>query len=293
MDKIAAMLLLLLAAPVGAACPPQGQDIDSLRALKAAKFAVDEPARKQALAIGLLACLGDADPELRDGIAYEALSGWMRAGAFDATFLRGLRDRLYVQLDSPDSNGVQRPFAALVLSELARTDRVAAWMSEQERDTMVAKAAGYVAAVDDYRGFDKVDGWRHGVAHGADWLMQLALNPALEKPQLDEILRGVSAQVVPAGGHAYVFGEPARLARPVLFVAQRGLHSEVDWNQWFAALPARLGDASLAYKDEAWLGRRHDLQAFLLAIIASADGSGQAGIAALEAPARAAYAAMP
>src|SRR3546814_13792449 len=63
----------------------------------------------------LLGCLGDPDPAMRDGIAYEALTHWLRAGTFDAEALRGLRDRLYVLLDGPAGSGFVRPFAALVL----------------------------------------------------------------------------------------------------------------------------------------------------------------------------------
>jgi hypothetical protein len=98
--------------------------------------------------------------------------------------------------------------------------------------------------VRDYRGFVAGEGWRHGVAHGADLLMQLALNPALDKAQLDRILGRVARQVAPPG-QAYVFGEPERLARPVLFAAARGLHTEAEWTAWLAqaaaAPPGRLG----------------------------------------------------
>ena len=147
---------------------------------------------------------------------------------------------------------------------------------------MVDKAAAYVETVTDYRGFDDAEGWRHGVAHGADWLMQLAMNPALERAQLDRILAAVAAQAVPERAHAYVFNEPGRLARPVLYVARRGLHSEADWQAWFASLPPRLGDPELAYADSAWLARRHDLMAFFLSLYLEADQSGEAQIRALK-----------
>jgi hypothetical protein len=252
-------------------CPPEGQSVESLQALKALKFTVPDAGDKRTLAEGLVACLADPDPALRDGIAYEALAQWMRAGDFDADELRRLRDALYPMLDDGDAGGFGRPFAALVLSEVARTDRVQPWMTPAERAAMVDAAAGYLRSVDDYRGFDQCEGWRHGVAHGADWLMQLALNPALDRAQLDAILAAVAVQAVPAGGHAYVFGEPGRLARPVLYAARRGVYSDADWQAWFAALVPRLGDPAQAYADEGWLGRRHDLMAFLMSLYVEAD----------------------
>ena len=245
------MVPLLALAPIAqacAACPP-----------------------RRALAMDLVECLGDPDPQVRDGIAYEALTHWLRADAIDVDGRRVLRDRLYRLLETDDSRGFAPPFAALALAEVARTDRISAWMATQERAAMVAAAAAYLESVRDYRGFDNDHGWRHGVAHGADWLMQLTLNPALDRAQLDRILAAVATQAVPEAAHAYVFGEPERLARPVLYAAKRGLHSDAEWQAWLAGLAPRLGAASPPYADEAWLARRHDLHAFLAELSLAAD----------------------
>lgn len=284
------LLLLLgaiLAAPVQAACPPEGQSKASLQALKLLKFASLEAAARQSLAEGLVDCLGDPDPQLRDGIAYEALMQWLRAGNIQGDGLRAVRQRLTSLLDGDDAAGFRKPFAALALSEVARTDRIKPWMAAEERAAMVASAAAYLESVRDYRGYDNSEGWRHGVAHGADWLMQLALNPALDRAQLDRILAAVATQVVPEqvgsqAAHAYVFGEPGRLARPVLQVARRGLHSDAEFEAWLTALTPGLGDASLAYEDAGWLARRHDLLAFLTALHLEADHSGEPQIRRLK-----------
>ncbi|WP_242164810.1 DUF2785 domain-containing protein [Lysobacter sp. M15] len=291
--RLMLIVLLMLAAAPAMACPPPGYDKPALQALKKNGFAVADPARRRELAQALVGCLGDPDPELRDGIAFEALSQWMRADAFDAAQVGALRDRLYGLLDGPEGEGYARPFAALVLSEVARTDRIKPWMSVAERAAMVDKAAAYVEGVRDYRGYDDVQGWRHGVAHGADWLMQLALNPALDRAQADRILAAVIAQAVPASGHAYVFGEPERLARPVLFVAQRGLHSDAEWAAWFAALVPRIGDAKQAYRNVAWLARRHDLSGLLQNIYLQAGNSQDPKIRTLQPAVLAAIKAIP
>jgi len=282
MRKILMLGLCLLAAPAFAQdCPPAGQTKTSLQALKTLQFALPDAAEKQKLADGLLGCLGDPDPEIRDGIAYEALTAWMRAGDFDAEALRGLRDKLYAMLDGDDKAGFRKPFAALVLSEVARTDRIKPWMSPEERVAMVDRAAAYEESVRDYRGYIEGEGWRHGVAHGADWLMQLSLNPALERAQYDRILAAVAAQVVPEGGHAYVFGEPGRLAQPVMYTAKRGLLSDAEWEAWFVAMEAKVG--KLKRDDYAnWLARRHDLMAFFTSLYLTADQSEDAGIKKLK-----------
>jgi hypothetical protein len=274
-------LTLLACAPAMAGCPPMGQDRASLEALKSSGFAVADPDGKRALAMGLVECLGDPDPTLRDGIAYEALQHWMRAGDFDVAAVRGLRDALLARLDAADPHGVSRPFAALVLAEVARTDRIAPWMSPAEREAMLARATAYLASVRDYRGFEAGIGWRHGVAHGADWLLQLSLNPALESVQLQRVLDAVALQAVPASGHAYVFGEAGRLAQPVAYVARRGLLPEAAWQAWLDGLVARLGPMPPG-GDAAWLARRHDLTAFLLALYLQSDTSQNEALRALK-----------
>ena len=75
------LLVLSLLAPAAAwaegSCPPEGTDASSLALLKETKFAVDDDTR-QTLALALLDCLGSPDPKLRDGIAYEAFTEWLR-----------------------------------------------------------------------------------------------------------------------------------------------------------------------------------------------------------------------
>ncbi|GAB3336831.1 DUF2785 domain-containing protein [Marilutibacter aestuarii] len=258
-------LLVGVSVPVAAACPPDGWDARALETLREAGFAVGAAPRRQALALDLVDCLGDADPGLRDDTAYAALSAWMRGGQLDTATLRSMRDALYARLDAPAGEGFSRPFAALALAEVARTDRRAPWMDPGERDAMVDRATRYLRSVEDYRGFDPAGGWRHGVAHGADWLMQLSLNPALGRAQLRRLVDAAGSQVVPAS-HAYVFGEPERLAAPVLYAAARGVMDEGEWAAWFADLAVGLGDEALAWKDRDWLYRRHDLRAFLMAL---------------------------
>lgn len=271
--RIAALLLLCASAHVWAECPPEGTDRPSLELLKQQEFAIDDAARRDTLALGLVDCLGDPDPALRDGIAYEALTAWMRGKLLSEDTRRKLMARLYALLKADDPQGFTHPFAALVLSEVARTDRIEPWLSKKERNDMVTRATEYETSVRDYRGFIAGEGWRHGVAHGADWLLQLASNEQVDRKQVDRILAALTTQIVPEEAHAYVFGEPGRLARPVVFIAKRGLLSEAEWQAWFTGLSQRLGDQAMAYQDPAWLARRHDLIAFLGGLYLEADQS--------------------
>jgi hypothetical protein len=270
-----------LPATARAACPSAEAPREVLVDWRDKGFPVPDATRHRAFLPTLADCLSSPDPELRDTIGFAGVQAILRGASFPPDELRALRDRLLAILDAPDPHGVARPFAALALSEIARTDRLAAWMRDDERVAMVDRAAAYLSSVDDYRGFDAMAGWRHGVAHGADWAMQLTMNAALEKPQLDRLRDAVASQVAPPSGHAYVFGEPERLARPLLFIAKRGLHDEADWTAWLAALSKTLDDPARAWKDEAWLAKRHDIAAFLRVLYLEADLSQDPGIAKL------------
>jgi hypothetical protein len=283
---LAAALLGCVAQPLSAAgCPPPGFDRPALASLKAEKFEIADDSRRQRLALALLPCLGRRDPTLRDGIAFEAYFTWLRAQQLDVPTRTELLARLSAMLqpDPGDRDGFRQPFAALVLSEVARTDRIEAWLTPAQRAALVDNAVHYMVSVRDYRGFDPKDGWRHGVAHGADLIVQLALNPAVERAALDRLLAAVAAQVVPAGGHAYVDGESERLARAVLFAAQRGLITAEDWQQWLleAASPAPMASWDAAFASRAGLARRHNVHAFLYALYVNARESGDADMQAL------------
>jgi len=260
-------------APAGAACPPGTSTKFALQVLKQVGWKVADEGPRQALAIALLDCLASPDPELRDGIAIDAISTWARGRALTPATLQTIRTTLVPRLapGAADEAGYSKPFAALALAEVARADRVQPYLSDVERGELVNAATAYLASVRDYRGFDQVEGWRHGVAHGADLLLQLSLNLALERSQLDTMLAAIATQVMPAG-HFYIYGEGERLMAPVYYIGRRGLLTTAEWRAWFARLSARR--VKPAHPTQASLAASHDLAAFLLPLYASLKESG-------------------
>ena len=236
--------------------------------------------QRHGLAVTLAACLGDPRPGVRDGIAFEALSSWMRGGQLDLTTLKALRDDLLKAMASPDAEGFRSSFSALTLSEVARTDRLQPWMSVGDRDEVVRAAAMFLARVNDYRAFSDTDGFRHAVAHGADLVLQLAMNAQVTKAQLDQMMLAVASQVAPQGTMAYWAGEPDRLARPIALIAQRRLHSDAEWLTFFAEItnPRPLTSWRAAFSSEAGIKKHHNVRAFLLSVYASANSSEDPGI---------------
>lgn len=249
----------------GAACVPGGMQRSELLALRAAKWQVPDDARRQQLARGLVDCLTEPDPVLRDELAFEALAAWMRGEKLTPATVQALRTTLLPRLTAADPQGFSRPFAALALAEVARVDRRKPYLSPAERQELVTAAAAYLSGVRDYRGYDETVGWRHGVAHGADLVLQLALNPALGKAEHTALLAAIASQVMPA--HSYVFGEGERLMAPVFYVARRDTLTAVEWESWLTQLLATrkpIQPTSLAA-----LAQAHNLKQFLYPLFAS------------------------
>lgn len=253
------------------------------------------PEEVAALSLDLVPCLESPDPSVRDGFAYETLSELMRADRLDAATLEALKTALLAKLAAAagDPVGFRGPFAALVLSEVARTDRISPWMTDAERSELIAAGTDYLAALTDYRGFDDAEGWRHGVAHTADLFMQLSLNPQLNKPQAEAILAGIAVKAAPSD-HAYVFGESTRLAAPVIYLAQKKMFTEEEWANWLSGLwPPEDPLWRDVYGSEAALAKLHNLRAFADEVYISAIVSNEETYAPLAGPAFALMSTLP
>lgn len=271
-------LAFLLNANSFAACPPNGMSLSTLEHLKATKWQIEEPTQRQQTALALLACLSDPNPQLRDEIAFEALSFWMRSELLSIDTVHQIREQLLKSMADAsitDTQGFSKPFAALVLAEVARIDRRKTFMSEVQRQEMVEIAALYLSNLHDFRGFDENSGWRHGVAHAADWMMQLSLNPALNKAQHETILVAL-AQQIRNQQHFYIYGEAERLMTPVFYLALRSTLTSSEWDAWFVSLLTT--NLDLKKTSQASLARKHNLNAFLSALYINLQESKQAAL---------------
>lgn len=265
-------------------CPPAGFSRQQLEEAKANEFAPGGEISADEFALALSACLSSPDPSLRDGIAYEGLVSLLRGGRVSDQGKRDLLSSLSAALNQnvADDRGFMKPFVALGLAEVARTDRVEPYLTTQERQELVGVASDYLISITDYRGFDETDGWRHGVAHTADLLMQLALNENIGVAEQRIMLAAIASQVAPLRT-SYIYGEPERLVRPVLFIAARNTINEAEWTAWLAdlAAPEPLQAWADAYSSNAGLAKRHNTAAFFSALYLNASLSQNEGIRAL------------
>ena len=261
---VACAAALLTATPASAqasaGCVVERPGDGDIKAFAARYFAAANDAAIDAL----VACLGEPDPAVRDDFAFALWTQGLRAKHLKPDGLRHAAQQLAAILIEPDDKaGFRRPFAALALSEVARADRFEPFLTDVELHRLAESGANYLRGVTDYRGFVVGEGWRHGVAHGADLLMQLALNPRLTRAEADLLLGAIASQVAPAGPPAYVHGEARRLARPLLFLAKRPDIDDEAWAAWFHRLHP--GDAprwQAPYASAEGLAAVHNSSAF-------------------------------
>ncbi len=282
-SRAALVAALLVAGSDLHACTAGNLSRERLVALRTAKFSLPDGTERTRVAVGLVDCLGDPDPAIRDGIAFEGISTWLRGKQLDSATVVTLYQKLTRSVAAPpDAPGFRRPFAILVLSEVARADRITPTLSPAQFDSLVNLAAQWMRGVDDYRGYVDGEGWRHGIAHGADLVLQLELNQRISAEQLRRLIDAVETKVAPAGKAALIHTEPERLARAVFFGYGRGLLDETYWQQWFnqVASPAPLKAWSDAWQGQAGLAQRHNTLDFLYSLhflaLSSRDARGEA-----------------
>jgi len=245
--------------------------------LKADKFFLEDKIQKEALSLQLLNCLAKPDAKIRDGIAFETLSFWLRGGQLSNVIHLKMYHYLTHVLTAKvnDVNGVYQTFSMLMLSEIARVDRKSPFLTNTQRDRIVIIGTHFLTNLRDYRGFSNKVGWRHSVAHSSDLMLQLALNPKITKAQLDTMLDALASQVSANEQHAYIHGEHKRIAMAVLYIFLKQQHSVEDWHKWLSSVttPSPFNQWQDVYQNEKGLIKLHNTQSFLFSLYATIKAS--------------------
>ena len=243
------------------------------QSIKNSRYAVPQGRSADDLAVVLLDCLPSSDPELRDGLAFETLSAWMRAGRLSNATLRNISATLIANLragigEVGTDTVFRRTFSALVLSEVIRQDNRVNALEESQLRTVLDAVVTYLPSERDLRGFDTKLGWMHGVAHGADVLWRLASSPKLNAADLERLLTAVASKVAPTGEHFYTYGEGERLSRVVIAVFARGLVPNQRLREWLLGFgsAAPLVSWNDAFGSQAGLAKLHNTKGFMNAL---------------------------
>jgi hypothetical protein len=256
-------------------CNPLGLNETGLADEFTERFAAIDSAELPRYLVEVLPCLDSLDPFYRDKLAYEGTASLLRRDG-DLTpelsaALGNFQTALTEKLSSKDPHGVIKPFAVILLAEVARTDRIHNWMAPQQRLELIQTAHDYLTELDDYRAFEDGVGFRHGVAHGADLILQLALNQAIPADQLMPLVTAIDASIVTKDSTPYTTGEPGRLIRALFYLLQRAADSEPMQQQVIALIegladPAPYNTWGEVFASERGLAFRHNRRAFAEAL---------------------------
>jgi hypothetical protein len=225
------------------------------------------------MALSLSACLASPNSELRDKIAYEVLTYWLRNDKLDEEVIFSLRERLLRGLSRRSEQtetdaAIERAFSALVLSELVRDDSSHKRWSDDQFTKTLEHAITMFEQERDYRGLDPEIGWIHTIAHGSDLLWRLAIHPNISGQQQESLLAALSTQIARPGAPAYVFNEADRLARVAysIFAQQKvELDLKTKWIDQIGS-PAPLQNWGGAFASTAGMARLHNTKQFLRAL---------------------------
>lgn len=174
----------------------------------------------------LTTMLGSTRPEVRDGTAFPALATWIERGVYD-DLLAGLGDGmaagLAVGLGETDTDTVfRRSFSALILATCVERDNVQHLLPGGKILEWGDRAATWLLAEKDTRGFVADKGWAHAVAHGADTIGALGESPHLAGAEHSVLLDVLAERLLlqPAED-PLVAGEPDRIAAAVMQILRR------------------------------------------------------------------------
>jgi hypothetical protein len=233
---------------------------------------MNESVQANVLAPQLLPCLGSPDSELRDSIAYETLTAWLRTGRLDDNTRRVLLDELSQRISTAPDDRLSdtvfsRSFSALVLSELMRSDARSAFMQDEDRSRLLALAIQAFLNETDFRGLDPELGWIHPLAHQSDLLWRFALHPETTAPQAERILDALRMRLTSADA-PFNFNEGDRMARvaAMLFATEKlGQTEALDWLNSFES-PGSMSAWQDAFQTPRGMIELHNSKQFLRAL---------------------------
>jgi hypothetical protein len=178
------------------------------------------------LTTDLVTMLGDADPRVRDDIAYSVLSTWIADGVYDE-LLAGLGDGLVLGLrvglgDDGTDTVLRRSFSAVCLAAVVARDNTVHTLHPTTVLTWADRSVAWFLAERDLRGWIPERGLANTVGHGADLLATLTASRHLGAEEVRVLLDVIAERLLIPTDHRLDAGQEDRLA----FAAMSLLHRD-------------------------------------------------------------------
>jgi len=192
------------------------------------------------LTTDLVTMLGDADPRVRDDIAYSVLSAWIADGVYDE-LLAGLGDGLVIGLrfglgDDGTDTVLRRSFSAVCLAGVVARDNMVHTLHPTTVLTWADRSVAWFLAERDLRGWVPDRGLANAVGHGADLLATLAAARHLGTEELKVLLDVIAERLLIPTDHRFSAGEDDRLAFATMSLLHRDRISVDVLERWLERL---------------------------------------------------------
>jgi hypothetical protein len=194
------------------------------------------------LTTDLVTMLGDADPRVRDDIAYSVLSTWIADGVYDE-LLAGLGDGLLLGLrvglgDDGTDTVLRRSFSAVCLAAVVARDNTMHTLHPTTVLTWADRSVAWFLAERDLRGWVPDRGLANAVGHGADLLATLTASRHLGAEELRVLLDVIAERLLIPTDHRFRAGEDDRLAFATMSLLHRECVAVDTLERWLERLAA-------------------------------------------------------
>jgi len=194
--------------------------------IKENNFALPDGYAIEPLTEELIAYIGSTDPDLRDTIGLEAFYHWLTQGLYSADDLRGIITRLLANLQQNigeigGDTVFLRSFSTLWLAKIISYENKNKTLQKEDIHAVLEAALPYFAAERDLRGYIPGKGWGHALAHVADLLCALVINPRTDTDEHLQILDCIMNRVRTTTQSIFRYNEDSRIAQPILWICIR------------------------------------------------------------------------
>jgi hypothetical protein len=235
----------------------------------------------------LFEMLGDADPQVRDGVARRLLTDWICEGVYD-DLLSGLGDGAVVGLRSGlggagDDSVFRRSYSARVLGDVVARANATAAVPPSQLLTWGDRAMTWFTRERDLRGFVPGKGWARPVVHGAGLMGRLARSADFGVHELTVMLDVVADRLLLPTRHLLHHDEDDHLAYAVMTVLHRNVVPLSVTEPWLARLGGALTppDGDAEWPTPSAVNTKTFLRALHLQLLIGVQGQGLHGDRAL------------
>ncbi|MDR2167835.1 MAG: DUF2785 domain-containing protein [Clostridiales bacterium] len=190
-----------------------------------------------------------ADSQLRDELIYPIFTKLIDENILsEDDYVRILdicldEEHLFYRLGEVCDGVFVRSLSALIISSILHANVKRNFLIPVVMDAILDKSLEYIDKEIDGRDYVEDMGWAHAIAHGADILQALALNPQVPAARYSDILAAVESCLFKDASYFDLEGE--RLAGVIMAMLNRGMGSDV-FHAWIAKIIGRLAEVYAA-----------------------------------------------